>query len=141
MNVKNNSCSLLYEIGMIVTSCGFIFPVFKNTMRILDKSVVFYSIRIFDFLTKDDPFRSLLLLLILICSVAGLIVSFLSIEKKTMIKAAILTGSIFCGILFSLLTSDIFKQYHEYFYIGLYCIIAGWIFSIIGILNIKVTKK
>ena len=77
MKFKNNYFSFFYELGMILSCCGFVFPVFKNSMTILDKTVVFYSIRIFDFLTKDDLLRTSLLLLVLICSIAGLTVNLL----------------------------------------------------------------
>lgn len=126
---------------MILSCCGFVFPVFKNSMTIADKTVVFYSIRIFDFLTKDDLLRTSLLLLVLICSIAGLTVNLLKTSKKKILKCAFIIVSLLSGIIFYLITTDIFRQYREYFYIGLYCIIAGWIFSIIGILNIEVTKK
>lgn len=141
MKFKNNYFSFFYELGMILSCSGFVFPVFKNSMTILDKTVVFYSMRIFDFLTKDDLLRTSLLLLVLICSIAGLTVNLLKTSEKKILKFAFIIVSILSGIIFYLITTDIFIQYREHFYMGLYCIIAGWIFSIIGIFNIMVTKK
>ena len=75
------------------------------------------------------------------CSIAGLTVNLLKTSEKKILKFAFIIVSILSGIIFYLITTDIFIQYREHFYMGLYCIIAGWIFSIIGILNIMVTKK
>lgn len=132
MGKTNNKLANLYLFGMALVVIGFILPMFKGTFK---------SFNGFDFINfRNFKFCTIGSLLVFIGSVLGIILSFVkSVPKHAKLVALIISilGLVILLIGFNdnTLTKIIGKKILKNAYIGFYCIIIGWITSILGFIK------
>lgn len=137
MSSKKTSLDLIYTAGMALTALGFSIPIFRQSLDVMNETVVIFSMNGFQLLTKDDVLKSVLLLGIFIFSLAGILTGIIKFPKSKLLKISILVISLICGLTFAFTSMEILKKYSDYIYLGMYGIIAGWIISITGVIIAK----
>ncbi len=138
MAKKSKSLNLLYLVGMVLVVVGFCLPLFfmKNP---INGKIVAGKTTGWNFINFDrDVVTSLGALFIFIGGAAGVVFSFLKLNKARLLKfltlLLILVGAILIFVAFnnSAISQLVGKGALKHAFVGLYMIVAGWVIGLIG---------